>query len=98
MSDTIEAASLQVFAERLVEELKFYGDNSGNGQVTGEQVVEATMDIIQIDLRRRDVISVIEGLPNELRCFLMSAYRSPKTQWAMHRQLEMVKRVGATFG
>lgn len=93
-----ESSTLQQFASRFAEELEFYGANSGNGQVTGAQIGEAVMDIIRIDMRRTDILAVIEAFPDELRCLVLSAHRSPRTQWAVHRQLEMVKRIGGLSG
>ena len=98
MSITQESGTLQLFASRFAEELDFYAGMSGNGQVTGEQIGEAAMDVIRIDMQRSDIATVIEGFPVELRNLLLHANQNPRTSWAAHRQLEMVKSIGGLSG
>ena len=98
MSITQESDTLQLFARRFVEEIEFHAVLSGNGQVTGEQIGEAVVDIIRIDLRRPDIAVVIQGFPVELRNLLLHASRNPTVSWAAHRQIEMVKHAGGFSG
>lgn len=93
-----ETATLQRFASRFAEDLEFYAQNAGNGQITGEQVAESAMDIIRIDLRRSDVMAVIKEFPIELCNLILHAYQNPKSSWAAHRQITMIKAVGGLQG
>lgn len=98
MSVVQETQSLQSFAARFAEDLEFYARNAGNGQVTGAQVAESAMDIIRIDLRRSDVLTTIKEFPIELCNLILHAYENPKTSWAAHRQIAMVRSVGGLDG
>ena len=93
-----ESRTLQLFASRFAEELEFLVTVSPGGQISGAKIGEVALDVIRIDLRRSDIGQVISELPLELRNLLLHANKNPKFEWALDRQIKMVKTVGGITG
>jgi hypothetical protein len=97
MSVAQESRTLQLFARRFVDELKFYA-LIGNGTTTGKQIASCASDILRIDLRSSAPQDVINTFPLKLKNLLNHAGTNPETSFALDRHIEMVKEVSGVSG